>query len=162
MKFLNLCFFTLICFFTMGFSEIKRSEIPEEDLPYLQQEEDDNGYGCTDFESSGGRSFQNADGSWTDIPLQRRCEEYCRPAKAADRLEDDDIFVECRASYFHRDSDNGPAGGGAFTCSGFGKTLEQAKSEAQSICHYKLRSDYPNAENKKVSCDHSIICFEIL
>ena len=161
MKFFILCSLMMFNFFLMA-----DLEITEADKKYLEQEEDENGYGCVDWDTIGeGRSIQQADGTWVDQHPQRVCKECCRPFRNGDENDDFvDIIAYCKAVVRSSQSIK------KFSCSGVGDTKEEAILEARGICVYKLRQycrgeeinckDYQNI-SRLVSCEQVKVCFAV-
>ena len=88
MKFFSLFFFILSSFFA-----IADIPVPEQDKQYLQQEEDENGYGCVLWKTVDQiQRNQQSDGTWRSQQLERFCEYYCRPPQSGDEQK---IIVYC-------------------------------------------------------------------
>ena len=122
MKFFSLCLFILSSFFVIA------GYIPvlEQDMQYLQQEEDENGYGCIKWDTVGqGRSIQQSDGTWEDQHPERVCEEYCRPSQS----EDEEVVVLCHGSTVRSGEELG-GGFRNFLCTGVSNTTEKAEADA--------------------------------
>ena len=130
MKFFSLCLFILSSFFA-----IAQTPVPEQDKQYLQQEEDENGYGC---------------GEWTRRG-PKKCIWYCRPPQTGDIT----LVVRC----FGREVDcsTGEKSKNYFSCSGVGDTQQEAKAEAQDICNFYLQ----RKECVDISCQPVKVCFEV-
>ena len=149
MKFFSLCLFILSSFFA-----IAQTPVPEQDRKYLQQEEDENGYGCI------------LKAGWKNAFVERlKCIDYCRPPRAGD----EEIIVQCYVDFPQLD----PHGEiyPNFSCLGVENNEEEAKTEASAICTYRLM-EYCNANNCKsesgtintfefISCKPAKVCFDV-
>ena len=153
MKFFSLCLFVLSSVFAVA-----DRPLPEQDRQYLNQERDENGFGCVVWDTIGqGKSIQQSDGTWVDQHPERRCEEYCRPPQSGD----EDIIVRCYGSAII--VENGRESGSSLSCTGVADTQTEAISEALSICNYQGRNVCKNRENCniRISCDPAQVCFDV-
>ena len=170
MKFFSLCLFILSSFFAVADNFLldafsARTPVPEEDMQYLQQEEDENGYGCIRLDAVGlGRSIQKPDGTWVDQHPERVCDEYCRPSRSGD----ENVHVQCSVPNRNITGDEYESYQ-LYFCSGVGDTQEEATAEAKSICIYRIRqrcNKYDDCRVSRgwadlVSCKLGKICFNV-
>ena len=157
MKFFSLCLFILSSFFVIA-DDIP---VPEQDMQYLQQDEDENGYGCIEWDTVGqGRSIQQSDGTWVDQHPERFCEEYCRPPRSGD----EEVVVFCHGSAVRSGEELG-GGFRNFSCTGVSnkESTEKAEADARAICNYQGRRICSEIQhcNIKISCDPGQVCVEV-
>ena len=134
MKFFSLCLFILSSFFAIA----QWDPIPEQDRQYLQQEKDENGYGCT---------------KWAGQQPARYCTKYCRPSQS-----NEGVYVRCRARFSFEPTDSGVGSTYYRYCLGVADTQEEAETEAKNICTYILKQKCKKAINPSVSPTHSALC----
>ena len=164
MKFFSLCLFVLSSVFA-----IADRPLPEQDRQYLQQEEDENGYGCVLWNAvNQNQRTQQSDGTWVNQQLERVCEYYCRPPRSGD----ESIFVRCYSDL----SRLNPSATYLSPCFGVADNEEDAKEEAISVCAYDIRrycrrNSCRHAEGKDkdkdkdirryISCKPVKVCFDV-
>ena len=152
-------FFYLCLFILSSFFAIAETPVPEQDRQYLQQEEDENGYGCVSW------STVSIGETWVGRHPQL-CDEYCRPPRSGDNQ----IIVLCDIVDSPQLSD--PANETYFlgdSCLGVADNEKEAKIEASAICTYKI-IQYCNKNNcisgtinteDFISCKHAKVCFGV-
>ena len=148
MKFFGLCLFVLSSFFAIA------EPVPEEDRQYLQQDRDENRYGCVTWI----RNIPQTDG-WVDLgSLERVCGRYCRPVRAGD---EEGIIVHCRGTTQY--VINGTGFGSSFHCEEVANTQKEAAENAQSVCEYQARRNCGEIKecNINISCDPAKVCFNV-
>ena len=158
MKFFSLCLFVLSSVFAIAYRPL-----PEQDRQYLNQERDENGFGCVGWDFVGyGKSIQQADGTWVDQHPQRVCDRYCRPPRSGDKS----ITVRCYSDM----SRLNPSETYLSPCLGVEDNEEDAKEEAMSVCAYDIRqycrgNSCRHTEGKDIrryiSCDPAKVCFRV-